>query len=145
MKIVAKNRRATFDYAISDTMIAGLVLLGSEVKSAKAGHVQLKGSYVSVRFNEAKLLNSHVSHYSQAGAKNQHDPERERKLLVTKKQLEELFAAKQTGKQIIPLAMGIDHGLLKLEIGIGTSKKRYDKRETIKKREAERSAKTLNS
>ena len=140
MKIVAKNRRATFDYAITDRMVAGLVLVGSEVKSAKAGHVQLKGSYVRSKINEAVLVNSHISHYANAGIRNQHEPERERKLLLTKKQLDELFSAKQNGKHIIPIAMGIDHGLLKLEIGIGTSKKRYDKRETIKKREAERIA-----
>jgi len=143
MKIVAKNRRATFDYAITDTMIAGLVLLGSEVKSAKAGHVQLKGSYVSVKLNEAKLINSHFSHYANAGVRNQHEPDRERKLLLTKKQLNDLFAAKQNGQHIIPMAMGIDHGLLKLEIGIGTSKKKYDKRETIKKRESERESNRL--
>ena len=140
MKIVAKNRRATFDYAITDKMIAGLVLLGSEVKSAKASHVQLKGSYVRAKLDEAVLVNSHISHYANAGVRNQHDPERERKLLLTKKQLNDLFTAKQNGHHIIPMAMGIDHGLLKLEIGIGTSKKRYDKRETIKKREAERIA-----
>ncbi len=74
---------------------------------------------------------------------DQHDPERERKLLLTKKQLNELFTAKQNGQHIIPMAMGIDHGLLKLEIGIGTSKKKYDKRETIKKREAERTKQNL--
>jgi SsrA-binding protein len=135
MKIVSKNRRATFDYEILEKLVAGLILEGTEVKSAKAGHVQLKGSYVSARADSAILLNSHISHYKQGGQK-QHALNRERKLLLTKKQLNELFSAKQNGMQVIPLAMGIEHGYLKLEIGIGKSKVRRDKRQVIKKRES---------
>lgn len=143
MKILAKNRRAHYDYAIEDTLIAGLVLAGTEVKAAKAGHIQLKGSYVRIKENEAWLLNSHISHYQQASSQSQHEPERSRKLLLTKKQLDDLFAAKQKGKHIVPLAMGLDHGLVKLEISIATSKRNYDKRQLIKAREAQRSAKTF--
>jgi len=143
MKIIAKNRRASFDYAIGDTLIAGLIMRGTEVKPAKAGHVQLKGSYINVHADRAVLVNAHISHYSHASKTAQHDPTRERTLLLTKKQLAELYAARQNGKQIVPLAMGIDRGLVKLEIGIGTSKKRRDKRETIKKREAERQARQV--
>lgn len=135
MKIVSKNRRATFDYDIQQKLVAGLVLHGTEVKSAKAGHVQLKGSYIKSRPTEAVLVNSHISHYKQGGQK-QHDLNRERKLLLTKKQLDEVFSAKQNGMQVIPLAMGIEHGYLKLEIGIGKSQVRRDKRQVIKKRES---------
>lgn len=145
MKILAKNRRATFDYKIEDTFVAGLVLVGTEVKSAKAGQVQLKGSYVRVSAEEAWLLNGHISHYKSASEKSQHDPDRTRKLLLTKKQIATLFAAKQSGKNIIPLSMGLDHGYLKLEIATATSKKLRDKRQTIKEREAKRSARNLIS
>ena len=143
MKILAKNRRATFDYKIEDTFVTGLVLVGTEVKAAKSGHVQLKGSYVRVSNEEAWLLNSHISHYPNASEKSQHVPDRTRKLLLTKKQIKDLFAAKQNGKNIIPLSIGLDHGYLKLEIATATSKKLHDKRQVIKEREARRSVKSL--
>jgi SsrA-binding protein len=145
MKLLAKNRRATFDYAISEKLIAGLVLSGAEVKSAKLGHVSLKGSFVSIKDGEAWLNNAHFTPYNLAGNRSGLDPTRLRKLLVHRKQLNELIAAKQRGLQLVPLALLEERSLVKLEVGIGQGKKRYDKRETIKRRtqelEARREAK----
>lgn len=137
MKILAKNKRATFDYQISEKLVAGLVLSGAEVKSAKAGHVSLRGSFVSLRGSEAYLNNAHINPYSPS-AHNPEDPTRPRKLLLHKRELGTLTGHKQAGLSVVPLALGLDHGLLKLEIGVGRGKKRYDKRETIKQREQAR-------
>lgn len=140
MKLLAKNRRATFDYSVSDKLIAGLVLSGAEVKSAKLGHVSLKGSFVTINGGEAWLNNAHFTPYNYAGNRSGLDPTRPRKLLVHQKQLKELIAAKQSGHQLVSLALLEERRLVKLELGIGTSKKRYDKRETIKRRTQEREA-----
>ncbi len=137
MKLLAKNRRATFDYAITDKVVAGLVLSGPEVKSAKSGNVSLKGSFVTIRGGEAWLNNAYFTPYGPAVAQKP-DPTRVRKLLLHRKQLDGLIGSKQSGKQAVPLALLEERGLVKLEVGIGASKKRYDKRETIKRREQER-------
>jgi len=145
MKLLAKNRRASFDYTISEKLIAGLVLSGAEVKSAKLGHVSLKGSFVSIKDGEAWLNNAHFTPYNRAGNRSGLDPTRARKLLVHQKQLQELIAAKQRGLQLVPLALLEERRLVKLEVGVGQGKKLYDKRETIKRRtqelEARREAK----
>jgi SsrA-binding protein len=140
MKLLAKNRRAGFDYEIGDKLVAGLVLSGSEVKSAKLGQVSLKGSFVAIRGGEAWLNNAHFTPYNLAGNRSKLDPTRPRKLLVHKKQLNELIGQKQDGYQIVPLALLEDHGLVKLEIALGRGKKNYDKRESIKRRTQEREA-----
>lgn len=138
MKLLAKNRRATFDYELGETIIAGLVLAGDEVKSAKAGHASLKGSFVFLRDGEAYLTNAHITPYANAYNKASIDPLRNRKLLMHRKQLDHLTGQKLAGFSIIPKALMLDRGLLKLEIGIGRGKKRYDKRETIKRRDNDR-------
>ncbi len=140
MKLLAKNRRATFDYAISEKLVAGLVLSGAEVKSAKQGHVSLKGSFVTIKDGEAWLNNAHFTPYNMAGNRSGLDPTRPRKLLVHRKQLDELIATKQRGQQIVALALLEERKLVKLEVGIGQGKKLYDKRETMQRRTQEREA-----
>jgi len=138
MKLLAKNRRATFDYQIEDKLVAGLVLSGAEVKSAKLGQVSMKGSFVTIKDGEAWLNNAHFTPYNMAGNRSGLDPTRTRKLLVHKKQLDELISKKHAGYQLVALALLEERNLVKLEVGLGKSKKRYDKRETIKRRETER-------
>ncbi len=136
MKIVAKNKRARFDYDIESSVEAGLVLKGTEVKSVKDGAVSLKGSYVRFVGGRPVLTGAHISHYKPAS--KQHDAERDRSILLHKSEIDKLFAARQNGRFIIPLAIGIVRGLVKLEIGIGTSRKQHDKREHIKRRDSKR-------
>lgn len=138
--MLAKNRRATFDYAITDKLMAGLVLSGAEVKSAKLGNVSLKGSFVVLKNGEAWLNGAHFTPYNNAGNRSGLDPARARKLLLHKKQLDELQKERLAGRQAVPIALHQDRGLVKLEIGIGKGKKRYDKRETIKRRTQVREA-----
>jgi SsrA-binding protein len=138
MKVLAKNRRANFDYSITDHMVAGLVLSGDEVKSIKAGAASLKGSFIALRENEAFLTNAHITPYAHANAKASIEPTRNRKLLLHRKQLDELITLKQSGLSVVPTALLSDRRLVKLEIGIGRGKKRYDKRETLKRRQTMR-------
>ncbi len=138
MKLLAKNKRANFDYEITDKLIAGIALSGSEVKSIKAGHASLKGSFVAIRDNEAYLTNAHVTPYNMAGNQSQLDPTRSRKLLLHRKQLQELINNKNAGLSAVPMALLEAKRLVKLEIGIGRGKRKYDKRAAIKKRETER-------
>lgn len=140
MKLLAKNRRATFDYEVTDKLVAGIVLSGAEVKSAKQGHVSLKGSYITVKDNEAWLNNAHFTPYNQAGNRAGLDPTRTRKLLLHRKQIDQLMGKKQGGLQLIPLALLEERRLIKVEVGVGRGKKRYDKRETMKRRTQEREA-----
>ncbi|MEK7075488.1 MAG: SsrA-binding protein SmpB [Patescibacteria group bacterium] len=141
MKILVNNRKASFDYAISDEMVAGLVLSGSEVKSLKAGQASLKGAYISIRTNpkpEAFLVKAHVTPYKYAGNAKNADPEKDRKLLLNKSEINSLIG-KEKGTTIIPLEIFVGRkGLVKIKIGIGKGKKKYDKRSSIKKREVER-------
>lgn len=139
MKIVAKNRRAKFDYDLKEQLITGVVLTGPEVKSVKLGHISLKGSFVTVNNGELYLLNAHISPYKQAQAED-FEPTRSRKLLVHKKELERLATLKQNGNTLVPIAVGLEHGLIKLEIGVGRGRKRYDKRAVAQKRQADREA-----
>jgi SsrA-binding protein len=138
MLLLAKNRRATFDYAITERIVAGLALTGDEVKSIKAGSASLKGSFIALIKDEAFLTGAHVTPYAKASRKDLLDPTRHRKLLLHRRQLTALVAHKQSGLSVVPTALVLERGLVKLEIGIGRGKKRYDKRETIKKREVSR-------
>jgi SsrA-binding protein len=140
MKLLAKNKRATFDYEITDKLVAGLVLSGAEVKSIKLKQVSLKGSFVTIKDNEAWLNNAYVTPYNLAGNKSELQPDRVRKLLLHRKQLDQLATKKQGGFQLVALALLEERNLIKLEIGIGKGKKNYDKRETIKRRTQEREA-----
>jgi SsrA-binding protein len=135
MKVLAKNKRASFDYDISDKLVAGLVLEGPEVKSIKAGHASLKGAFIALRGGEAYLTNAHVTPY--ANAHKAIDPARSRKLLLHRRQLDAM-AGKTGGLVPVPMALLLDKNLVKLEVGLGRGKKRYDKRQAIKKRDTER-------
>lgn len=150
-KTLAQNKRALFDYHILDKWQAGLKLTGPEVKAAKSGHFDLKGSYISLlnkeggKTPEAWLVSAHIPKYSKAGyAQTDYHPLRNRKLLLNKKELNELLGkSRQKGLTILPLQAYTTQGLVKLEIGLGQGKKKFDKREAIKKREFERSKRRL--
>jgi len=139
--LLSENRKANFDYQILETFEAGLVLTGPEVKSARAGQIDLKGSYVTINANcEATLEKSYIAAYKPARtAQKSYDPNRSRKLLLTKKELNYLLG-KQNEKtvSIIPLSVHLAHNLIKIKIAIARGKKKFDKRESIKKREFER-------
>ena len=137
MKILADNRRARFDYEIKDTFVAGLVLTGPEVKSVKGGNVSLTGSYVSVSQSGANLVNCHIGPYKYA-ANEKYDPTHTRKLLLNKNEINQMLG-KEKGLTIIPLEIFQgNRGLLKIRIGLGKARKKTDKREYIKKREAQK-------
>lgn len=136
MKIVATNKRARYDYEITDRIVAGIVLSGQEVKSIKLGNVSLKGSYIGLISHEAYLKNAHVNRYKLAAKTEDYIPTQDRKLLLHKKEISILLnAIRSEGKVAVPLCIGIQKGLVKVEIAVGKSKKRYDKRQTIKKRD----------
>mgnify|MGYP003350581698 FL=1 len=134
MKVVASNRRAKHDYDLKDKFEAGLVLTGAEVKSVKAGHVDLKGSYISFKNDEAYLVNAHISPYKQASELDNYNPLAERKLLLHKTEILKLSEqAKAQHLSIVATAIGIVRGRVKLEIALARGKKQYDKRETKKR------------
>ena len=137
-KVLAQNKKAGHDYFIEETIEAGMVLTGTEIKSVRNARVQLKESYVSIKGGEAFIRNMHISPFDQGNRFN-HDPLRERKLLLHKKQINELVGAvKRDGYTIVPLKMYIKDGYAKLLIGLGKGKKDYDKRNDMKKKEAKR-------
>ncbi|MCX6764061.1 MAG: SsrA-binding protein SmpB [Candidatus Moranbacteria bacterium] len=139
MATLAYNRRAHFDYQISDKYEAGLVLAGHEVKSVKTGHISLKESFVTAKGNELFLTNAHIPPYVHAGQIANYDPTRPRKLLLKKSEIKHLIGKMRTeGLTLVPIRMYTKKRLLKLEFGIGKGKKKFDKRETIAKREEER-------
>lgn len=138
MKIVAQNRKAFHDYFIEETLEAGMVLTGTEVKSLRDAKANLMDSYVLIKDNEVFLFNCHISPYTHGNIMN-HDPVRTRKLLLHKKELLKLQAkAAQKGYSIIPLKIYFKDGRAKTEIGLAKGKKQYEKRESIKKKEADR-------
>ncbi|WP_075619825.1 SsrA-binding protein SmpB [Paenisporosarcina indica] len=137
-KVVAQNKKANHDYFIEETIEAGIVLQGTEVKSIRKGKVQLKDAFVRIRNNEAWISNMHISPYEQGNRFN-HEPLRSRKLLLHKKQINELIGlSKQDGFSIIPLKMYLKDGFAKVLIGLGKGKKNYDKRDDLRKKEAKR-------
>ncbi|HEX7675381.1 MAG TPA: SsrA-binding protein SmpB [Bdellovibrio sp.] len=133
--IIQENKKARFDYTIVETYEAGLVLMGSEVKALRAKDVQLKDSYISFRGDEAFLQNAHIAEYK-ASSYNNHAPERLRKLLLNRKELEEIYGAlREKGYSCVPLKIYFKEGRAKLEIALVKGKKTHDKREAIKKRD----------
>ncbi len=134
--VVAENRRARFDYEIIDTLEAGIVLTGTEVKSLRSGKAQIAESYASPENGELWLINAHIPEYLQANRFN-HEERRRRKLLVSTKELSRLTRdVERAGNTIVPLKLYFnDRGLAKLLIGLGKGKKTVDKRETMKKRD----------
>jgi SsrA-binding protein len=135
-----KNKRATFDYAITDTFTAGIVLTGTEIKSIRNGKASLVDSFCYVVNGEVWIKNMYIAEYFY-GTYNNHETRRDRKLLLNKKEIAKLEkSGKETGFTIVPMRMFInDRGLAKLVIGIGRGKKEYDKRQSIKEREDKRS------
>ena len=135
---VATNRRARHEYEILETIEAGLVLRGTEVKSLRAGHVNFKDSYATVRNNEAWLLGCHISPYSH-GTDANHDPERDRKLLLHRRQIARLSGkVAERGLTLIPLRLYFKRGRAKVEVGLARGKKLHDKRSAIREREVRR-------
>lgn len=139
MAVYAVNRRALFDYEILETYEAGIELYGFEVKAIKTGHVNIAGSYIVVRGEEAWLLNASVPPYQPKNTPQNYDETRSRKLLLHKSEIQELIGkSSQKGLTLVPLRVYDKKSRVKLEFGVGRHKKKHDKREVIKKREAER-------
>ncbi|MGB9798761.1 MAG: SsrA-binding protein SmpB [Thermanaerothrix sp.] len=138
IKIVATNRKAKFEYFLLERYEAGIALQGSEIKSVRAGQVNLTDSYVQVDGREAWLVNAHIAPYDKASRFN-HDPKRPRRLLLHRREILELWnAVRQKGVTIIPVQMYLKDGLAKVEIAIAKGKKLYDKRHDLAKRDEER-------
>jgi SsrA-binding protein len=140
--VYIKNRPATFEYAIEDRLDAGIILTGSEIKSVRNGKVSFNDSYCFFSDGELWIKSLHIAEYVNAGYAG-HVPTRDRKLLLTKKELGKWLAkVKEKGFTIVPLAMFInDKGYAKIQIGLGRGKKLHDKRESIKSRDVERELK----
>lgn len=132
-----QNRRARFDYELTSEIIAGLVLSGKEAKSLRQGRAQLRGAYVTFKNEQLILINSTISS-GKTFIIDESDQTRARQLLVSKKQIKMLLDAKVQGNTIVPLEFITNGPYIKLKIAIGKGKKRYDKRQTIKKREQQR-------
>ena len=141
-QIVANNKKASFDFFIEDIFEAGIVLTGTEIKSIRQGKVSINESYAKVRDGEIFILGMNISPYEQGNIFNV-DPLRERKLLLSKREIRKIDEINRLkGKTIIPLRVYInERGLAKVQIGIGTGKKNYDKRDSIAKKDAERKMK----
>ncbi|RVU34844.1 SsrA-binding protein SmpB [Hwanghaeella grinnelliae] len=134
---VAMNRRARFDYEILETIEAGLVLTGTEVKALRISGASLNEAYAGIKDGELYLFNVHIPEYPNAPVAFQHEPKRLRKLLVHKKQRDKLIGAiKRDGMTLVPVSLFFNHrGLCKLSLGLAKGKKAHDKRETIKERD----------
>jgi SsrA-binding protein len=140
-KVAASNRRARHDYDILETFECGIVLTGSEVKSIRDGKIQLKDSYARVQDGELWLHGVHVSPYAYAQGANAHDPDRARKLLLHRTEIDELTGrTQQDSLTLIPLAVYFKDGKAKVELGLAKGRHHYDKRQAIAKRDADREA-----
>jgi SsrA-binding protein len=139
METIAENRRARFDYDIENTYESGIELRGYEVKSVRAGHFQIAGARVVIRGGEAWLVNSHVPPYQPKNTPAGYEEDRSRRLLLTKDEIKSLTGALQEkGRILIPLRAYLKNHFIKLELGIGRTRKKSDKREVIKKRSHQR-------
>ncbi|OKH26056.1 SsrA-binding protein [Hydrococcus rivularis NIES-593] len=139
IKIISDNRQARFLYEILETYEAGIELLGTEVKSIRAGKVNLRDGYALIRNGEAWLINVHISPYEASGQYFNHDPRRTRKLLLHRKEISKLIGqVEQKGLTLVPLKMYFKGSLVKVSLGLGRGKKLHDKRETLKRRQDER-------
>lgn len=134
-----QNRRARHDYELGDSLVVGLELTGREVKSLRMGHGQLRGAYITVKDNQLWLLNSAING-THGIPISEAEQTRTRRLLAKRKQIDDLIAAKQQGKAIIPLEMLTNGRFIKLRISVGKGKKRWDKRQTIKERDDQRAS-----
>ncbi|PYZ95787.1 SsrA-binding protein [Alteribacter lacisalsi] len=137
-KLVAQNKKARHDYHIEETYEAGMVLTGTEIKSIRAGRINLKDSFARVSNGEAWVHNMHISHYEQGNRYN-HDPVRTRKLLLHKKQISQLIGhTKEKGYTLVPLKVYLKNGYAKILVGLGKGKKKFDKRHDLKEKAAKR-------
>jgi len=137
-KVITTNRKAYHDFTIFDKYIAGIVLTGTEIKSVRKGAINLKDSFARIEEGEIFLYNCHISPYEQGNRFN-HEPERVRKLLLTKKEIEKILGKiKKEGYTIVALELFLTKGFAKVEIGLAKGKKLYDKREDITKKTQER-------
>ena len=140
IKIIATNRKASFEYFLMEKFEAGLVLQGSEIKPIRAGQISIQESYVDIpNGHEAWLVESHIAPYEQAGQYFNHEPKRKRKLLLHKKQIREIFNdIRIKGMTVVPTRVYLKDGRAKIEIALAKGKKAYDKRATIAKRDEAR-------
>lgn len=140
MKVIVKNKKSNFEYEIIQKLTAGIQLLGSEVKSIRDNKVSISESYCYINKGEAYIKGMHVSEYKKTGNYDNHDPIRDRKLLLNKSEIIKLTESlEQKGLTIIPVSVIInEHGFVKIEIALAKGKKIHDKRESIKKRDLER-------
>lgn len=138
VKVVANNKKALHDYFIEDTLEAGIVLTGTEIKSIRRGRINLKDSYCHIRNGEVFAHNIHISHFEEGNIFN-HDPLRVRKLLLKRRQILSLGKVQaEAGMSIVPLKLYIKNGYAKLLIALAKGKKNYDKRNSLKEKEANR-------
>lgn len=138
IKVVSTNKKARFEFFILQTFEAGLVLKGTEIKSVRNGQISLQEAYVRTNGEEIWLVGAHIAPYEHASA-FQHDPKRDRKLLMHKKEIRKLFdEVRIKGMTLVPMRVYLKAGRAKLEIGLAKGKKQYDKRESIKERDVER-------
>ena len=137
-KVIATNRKARHDYLIEDTFEAGLVLTGSEIKSIRAGQVNLRDSYATVRNGELWLLNAHIAPYKQASSQN-HEPRRDRKLLLHRREINRLVGKLQEqGLTLVPLQLYLKNSWAKVQLGLARGKRSYDKRQALRERDDRR-------
>ncbi len=136
---ITKNRKAYYDYLITDEYEAGICLLGTEVKSIRNGQINLKDSYAKIKNNEIFLVNCHISPYTHAGISN-HEPERARKLLLKKKEILKIKKnIEEKGQTLVPLRVYLtSQGLIKIALGVGKGKRSYDKRAALAEKQSKR-------
>lgn len=140
VKIVAQNRSASYNYHLLDKLEAGLVLVGTEVKSLREGKGTLRDAYAEFRAGEAWLVNSHIPEYQPGGPRN-HDPLRKRKLLLNRREIEKFFVqTQQKGMTVVPLKIYFRDGIAKCELAVAKGKKFHDRREAERQKEAKREA-----
>jgi SsrA-binding protein len=137
-RVVASNRRARFDYELLETLEAGIVLSGSEVKSLRGGHASLSEAFARIDGGEVWLENMHIPPYEQ-GEKRGYDPRRRRKLLLHRKEIDRLLGiTAEKGLTLVPVQVYFAHGLAKVRLGVGRGKQRFEKRQAVIEREAKR-------
>ncbi|MEW6530098.1 MAG: SsrA-binding protein SmpB [Thermodesulfobacteriota bacterium] len=143
IKVICKNRKARFNFEIEDTLEAGIALVGSEVKSLRQGKANLSDSYAKIRGDELFLVDAHISAYDQAGSQN-HDPLRERKLLLHRREIRKLVGkVAERGFSLIPLKLYFKNAKVKVELALAKGKRAFDKREAIKKKDQRRELERL--
>jgi len=139
LKVITKNRKAYFDYHIEETLEAGIVLTGNEIKSIRLGRVNLKDSFARIMNGEVFLLNMHISPYRMADGFSHEDPERRRKLLLHRREIKRLIGKTRVkGFTLVPTRLYFKRGKVKVEIALARGKTLYDKRESIKRKESDR-------